>query len=352
MPTDVRLTPTSHIVLGLINALGECTPYDLKQVVAGGVGQIWWLHHAQLYSEPQRLAEAGYLSERRESGGRRRKHYEITEAGREVLLAWLAEPTMELTKIRYPSMLKLALGADPKHLAEAQLPGAKARLDEYETFLANLDQGLPRILRLLTEMGVEHQRAMVRYWTRLAKAKRSRSGATRPLENRLAFNSYFVLHLVKLTGKTTPYQLKRVVADPIWDFWTIPHAQLYSEPERLAEAGYLSERREAGGRRRKFYEITAAGREALREWLADPEPCLDELRDLAAVKLFFGAEPKPLARVQLPAHRDKLSTYEKARESLSESDKESSGLRTALEAGIENERIFIEFWERLIESGD
>ena len=49
------------------------------------------------------------------------------------------------------------------------------------------------------------------------------------------------------------------------NFWTLQHAQLYTEPERLAKAGYLTERRERGGRRRKLYEITDAGRAALDE---------------------------------------------------------------------------------------
>jgi len=34
----IRLTPTSYIVLGLIDACGEATPYELKQMVAAGVG--------------------------------------------------------------------------------------------------------------------------------------------------------------------------------------------------------------------------------------------------------------------------------------------------------------------------
>jgi DNA-binding PadR family transcriptional regulator len=151
-------------------------------------------------------------------------------------------------------------------------------------------------------------------------------------------------------GEATPYQLKGAAADPTWDFWTIPHAQLYSEPQRLAEAGYLSERRESGGRRRKHYKVTEAGVEALHEWLAEPEPSTDELRELAFVKLLFGADPKWLAKVQLPAHRDRLNEYEKSRESLTGS--ESSGIRTALEAGIANERLAVRFWQRVIDDED
>ena len=41
---DIRLTPTSYIVLGLINAAGRATPYDLKQMHAAGIGGFWTLN--------------------------------------------------------------------------------------------------------------------------------------------------------------------------------------------------------------------------------------------------------------------------------------------------------------------
>jgi PadR family transcriptional regulator, regulatory protein AphA len=70
---DIRLTPTSFIVLGLLMQVDEATPYELKAMVAGGIGNLWSLQHTQLYAEPERLTEAGYLTETREDGGRRRK---------------------------------------------------------------------------------------------------------------------------------------------------------------------------------------------------------------------------------------------------------------------------------------
>jgi PadR family transcriptional regulator, regulatory protein AphA len=170
MPSEIRLTPTSYIVLGLIDAAGESTPYELKQMVAATLGNFWTIQHAQLYSEPQRLARGGYLSERKETSGRRRKHYEITDLGREGLRAWLAEPTPEPTRGRVPSMLKVALGADPKPLAENQLPARQATLKTFEEVKAMLDhqQNAPKTLRQLVDVGVEQQREMVRYWEDLA----------------------------------------------------------------------------------------------------------------------------------------------------------------------------------------
>ena len=38
---EVRLTPTSYIVLGLLEFAGESTPYGLKQLVSASVGNFW-----------------------------------------------------------------------------------------------------------------------------------------------------------------------------------------------------------------------------------------------------------------------------------------------------------------------
>src|SRR4051794_16900557 len=77
-----RLTPTSYIVLGLLDRLGPSTPYELKRAHALGIGNFWTVQHAQFYSEPERLAEAGLLSEGRGEGGPRRRPRPPTRARR------------------------------------------------------------------------------------------------------------------------------------------------------------------------------------------------------------------------------------------------------------------------------
>lgn len=160
--------------------------------------------------------------------------------------------------------------------------------------------------------------------------------------------SYIVLGLLEWFGEATPYALKQMVAGSIGNFWTLHHAQLYSEPERLAKGGYLTEEREQGGRRRKTYTITATGREALTEWRAEPTPAVPELRAPALLKLFFGADPVQLAPAQLEAHRSKLAEYERIRETMPRSVPE--GPRIALDAGIANERQQITWWEAIMVS--
>ena len=164
-------------------------------------------------------------------------------------------------------------------------------------------------------------------------------------ELRLGPVSYVVLGFIELTGEATPYLLKQLVADSVGNFWTVQHAQLYSEPERLAKAGYLTEERERGGRRRKLYKITDRGRRALAEWRAAPTDAIPELRAPALLKLFFGADPAELAPLQLEAFRRKLAEYELIRDTMP--DSVPDGPRLALEAGIANARQQIEWWERL-----
>jgi DNA-binding PadR family transcriptional regulator len=167
MSSEIRLTPTSYIVLGLLDAAGEATPYDLKQTVGLSLGNFWSLPHAQLYAEPERLAAADLLSERREAGGRRRKHYKLTVAGKRVLRDWLAEPTDELTELRDLSMLKIFFGADPRAMAAVQLPARLRRIAEYEETVTRIEGHVPAGIVLALQAGIAHEREWARFWTRL-----------------------------------------------------------------------------------------------------------------------------------------------------------------------------------------
>jgi DNA-binding PadR family transcriptional regulator len=165
-------------------------------------------------------------------------------------------------------------------------------------------------------------------------------------EIRLTPTSYIVLGLLEWAGRSTPYQLKAFVADSVGNFWTLQHAQLYTEPARLAAAGYVTEEQEKTGRRRKLYEITDRGREALREWRREPAGELSELRDHGLLKLFFGASPQTLAPTQIEAHRRKLAEYEALREG--DPGDGPRGPWLALECGIRAERAWVEYWESLL----
>jgi PadR family transcriptional regulator, regulatory protein AphA len=164
---EIRLTPTSFIVLGLLSWAGESTPYRLKQLVAGSVGYFWTLQHAQLYTEPERLAKGGYVTETREQAGRRRKLYAITEKGMRAFDEWRTETTSALGELREPAVLKLFFGADPSRLAPAQVAANRARLAEYEEIRNSMPDDVPSGPRQALEMGIRIERAAIAFWEEL-----------------------------------------------------------------------------------------------------------------------------------------------------------------------------------------
>lgn len=167
MSSEIQLTATSYVVLGLLAAAGEATSYELKQMAAESVANFWSVPHSQLYAEPARLAGAGYVSERREQGGRRRRHYAPTERGLAALEAWRLTASEELVELRDAGILRLFFGADPGPLARAQLPAHRRRLAAYQEILASCPASMVGP-RLALEAGIGHEREYVRFWAALA----------------------------------------------------------------------------------------------------------------------------------------------------------------------------------------
>jgi PadR family transcriptional regulator AphA len=168
---------------------------------------------------------------------------------------------------------------------------------------------------------------------------------------RLTEASYIVLGMLERVQPATPYDLKQVAQLSTTHFWTIPHSQLYSECERLAEEGLLSEEREQAGRRRRIYRVTQAGLEALEKWRAEPGEARSEVRDFGMLKLFLGADPAKLARVYLPEHEANLRRYEELR-NASGGIEVPRGPWLALDAGIGHMREYVRFWKRLLEEDE
>jgi PadR family transcriptional regulator AphA len=162
-------------------------------------------------------------------------------------------------------------------------------------------------------------------------------------EIELTTTSYIVLGLLSFAGEATPYDLKQMVAASVGHFWSLPHSQLYAEPTRLARAGYVTEQQEPDGRRRKLYTLTDSGRAAFEDWLGTLAPELYMLRDLALLKLFFGADVGELAKIQLETHRKRLAEYEALHEQMM-AGQGPAGPRLSLELGIRHERETVAFW--------
>jgi DNA-binding PadR family transcriptional regulator len=158
------LTPVSYIVLGLLEQVGEGTPYELKKL-AESFSDLWALRHDQVYREPERLAADGLLKERREQAGRRRRHFSLTTAGQQALDEWRRVPTSEFTELRDAGLLQLLFGAEPEPLARTQLQLHQRKLDEHESFADTIGPDAPLALRRALNAGIGHEREWVRYWT-------------------------------------------------------------------------------------------------------------------------------------------------------------------------------------------
>ena len=157
-----------------------------------------------------------------------------------------------------------------------------------------------------------------------------------------------VLGFLRAAGPSTPYDLKQMHAVSVGHFWSIPHSQLYAEPERLAKAGLVSEEREEGGRRRRRFSITPAGEAALDAWLADADAPSPELRDVALIKVFFGADPHAIAERRVAYHEQLLQTYEDLHAGLTSAQDAAPGPISTLEAGIRHEHGMVAYWRALL----
>jgi DNA-binding PadR family transcriptional regulator len=94
--------------------------------------------------------------------------------------------------------------------------------------------------------------------------------------------------LVSLLEKpSSGYELARRFDRSIGYFWHATHQQIYKVLARMEEAGWISRRgagRRIRGADRKLFSVSAAGRNELARWLAEPtDP--EGVRDALMVKL-------------------------------------------------------------------
>jgi PadR family transcriptional regulator, regulatory protein AphA len=170
----VSLTPTSYVVLGLVQVLEPCTSYDMKRLVGISIGHFWSFPHSQLYAEPARLARHGLLEEEQEEHGRRRRLYRLTPAGASALRAWLQITDVGVGELRDLGLLKLffSVAADPEDVAtiarakrEAHI-ARRAALEEIRDGVA--EQASPVQLATL-ELGLRIDAVSAEFWGEIAE---------------------------------------------------------------------------------------------------------------------------------------------------------------------------------------
>lgn len=104
-----ELTPTSHVILGLL-AVKPWSAYELAKQMRRAVWHFWPRAERMLYPEPKNLVAHGLASARRERVGRRaRTVYSITAKGRRALRRWLAGPS-EPYELEFEAVTKVFFG--------------------------------------------------------------------------------------------------------------------------------------------------------------------------------------------------------------------------------------------------
>jgi PadR family transcriptional regulator AphA len=122
---------------------------------------------------------------------------------------------------------------------------------------------------------------------------------------KLTTTSYAILGLLAIRPWST-YELTQQVRQSLSNWWPRTERQLYEQPKILVEHGFATATKETVGRRpRTMYDITPAGRDALRAWLEQPST-LYNLEWDAVLRIFFaehGTKEQLLATLDNTATR-------------------------------------------------
>jgi DNA-binding PadR family transcriptional regulator len=165
-PTDVDLSPTGRVILGLI-AFGKRTGYDIKTFVDATTRYFWAASYGQIYPELKRLEERGLIRGRPEpSGARARTVYELTKAGRAALEGWLAADAAPSNELRDEGMLKLFFSDS---LPEQRIHIVRAIRAREERDLAHLREIEPHARNgpagsyLTLQLGIEFTESIIKW---------------------------------------------------------------------------------------------------------------------------------------------------------------------------------------------
>lgn len=144
------------------------------------------------------------------------------------------------------------------------------------------------------------------------------------------------------------YDIKQMVDRTTRHFWAASYGQIYPELRRLEEQGLVrGSPMPSGGRARMVYELTDAGRAALRDWLESSEEPVYEVRDESMLKLFFSDSAPGSRTGQLRAMRavhERTLTQLRTIEELV--GKAPPGPRLVWQLGIEFHQWLIDWCER------
>ena len=152
------MNAVTPVVLGMLS-LGPRSGYDIKQVVDRSTRFFWAASYGQIYPELRRLEEERLIEgEDAPSGGRSRRIYKLTKAGRDALRDWLFGSTVTI-ELRDESLLRLFFADSlPREEALVLLEGRKMGHEEFLQALREIDARPgedPPFVDLVLRWGIE-----------------------------------------------------------------------------------------------------------------------------------------------------------------------------------------------------
>ncbi|MFC8244391.1 PadR family transcriptional regulator [Streptomyces chartreusis] len=125
---------------------GEASGYELSKVFDISFANFWPATPQQLYRELERLAQDGLVEARFVQQERRpnKRMFTLTEAGRQDLWSFAAEPPRRPTAVRDELLIKLQAMDDPgtaHAMIEERMTWARGKLGRYERVRARMLDG-------------------------------------------------------------------------------------------------------------------------------------------------------------------------------------------------------------------
>src|SRR5262245_55108110 len=157
------------------------------------------------------------------------------------------------------------------------------------------------------------------------------------------------------------YEIKQLVDKSARFFWAASYGQIYPELKKLENAGLIvGDDSSQGARQRTTFKLTASGRRAARDWIAQPPETL-EMRDEGLLELFFAGSIEPGRAAEFAPERAEISRRKAAElraiwESVDQAEgpegphsEPDIGSMTVLRYGIEASEWTAEWFERAAE---
>lgn len=109
---------------------------------------------------------------------------------------------------------------------------------------------------------------------------------------------YIILGLL-IHEDRTGYDIKKLFEGELGDFWYANHSQIYPELRKLENKGLITSHMETVGTKleKKYYHLTEAGKEVLKEWMEEPLGSIMPSRSEFTMKIYLLRDASdPLAK--------------------------------------------------------